>query len=222
MTVRSLLQEDSWYSFLLETDRPQGHSAAGRIRPIEKSSEIIRNRIRDLPACSIVPQPTTLPRASKSGSLAKFFCLGRKCLQPDHSLTPQELLLALQSHSHKKQTSSYNQAECRVEVSTDVSNNIHDTVCNWAEVTYCHMILSCAQPANRDYEKSFPLWRRTASLHHSHESVSSYQSSGLRSCTGALVSSSALQQYSISPFAERILKFIFHGYENRNTFFSST
>jgi hypothetical protein len=33
----------------------------GRIRSIEKSNDI-ENRTRDLPACSIVPQPTTLPR----------------------------------------------------------------------------------------------------------------------------------------------------------------
>jgi hypothetical protein len=43
--------------------RPQGHSAAGRIRSIEKSNELIGKRTRDLPACSRVPQPTTLPRA---------------------------------------------------------------------------------------------------------------------------------------------------------------
>jgi hypothetical protein len=43
--------------------RPQGHNAVGRITPIEKSNELIGNRTRDLPACSIVPQPTTLPRA---------------------------------------------------------------------------------------------------------------------------------------------------------------
>jgi hypothetical protein len=42
---------------------PQGHSAAGKIRSIEKSNDLIGNRTRDLPACSIVPQPTTLPRA---------------------------------------------------------------------------------------------------------------------------------------------------------------
>jgi hypothetical protein len=43
---------------------PHGRSAAGRIRSIEKSSYLIGNRTRDLPACSIVPQQTTLPRAS--------------------------------------------------------------------------------------------------------------------------------------------------------------
>jgi hypothetical protein len=41
---------------------PQDHSAAGRIRYIEKI-HLIGTRTRDLPACSIVPQPTTLPRA---------------------------------------------------------------------------------------------------------------------------------------------------------------
>jgi hypothetical protein len=38
------------------------HSAAGRIRLIESSNDI-GNRTRDLTVCSIVPQPTTLPRA---------------------------------------------------------------------------------------------------------------------------------------------------------------
>jgi hypothetical protein len=38
---------------------PQGHSAAGSIRSIEKSNDLIGNRTRDLPACSIVPQPST-------------------------------------------------------------------------------------------------------------------------------------------------------------------
>jgi hypothetical protein len=42
---------------------PQSHGAAGRIRPIEKSNDLIGNRNCELPACSIVPQPTTLRRA---------------------------------------------------------------------------------------------------------------------------------------------------------------
>jgi hypothetical protein len=45
--------------------RPQGHRAAGKIRSIEKSNELIGNRIRDLPACSSVPQPTTLLRVPR-------------------------------------------------------------------------------------------------------------------------------------------------------------
>jgi hypothetical protein len=32
---------------------------AGRIRSIEKSNDLIGIRTRDLPACSVVPQPTT-------------------------------------------------------------------------------------------------------------------------------------------------------------------
>jgi hypothetical protein len=42
--------------------RPLGHSAAGRIRSIEKSNDI-GNRTRDFPACSIVPQAIMLPHA---------------------------------------------------------------------------------------------------------------------------------------------------------------
>jgi hypothetical protein len=48
---------------LISVSRPQGHSAAGRFRSIEKANDFIGTRTRGLPACSIVPQPTTLPRA---------------------------------------------------------------------------------------------------------------------------------------------------------------
>jgi hypothetical protein len=37
---------------------------AGRIRSIEKSNDLIGNRISDLPACSMVPQPTTVSCAT--------------------------------------------------------------------------------------------------------------------------------------------------------------
>jgi hypothetical protein len=57
-------QEHSWYSFLLERlSQPQGHSAAGRIRSIEKSMDVIRNQARDHPACDILPELTTLLHA---------------------------------------------------------------------------------------------------------------------------------------------------------------
>jgi hypothetical protein len=56
-------QEDSWYSFLLELSRLQGYSATGRIRLIEECNDFIGTRTRDLPASSIVRQPTTLPRS---------------------------------------------------------------------------------------------------------------------------------------------------------------
>jgi hypothetical protein len=55
-------QEDSWYSFLLDAASIPGPYAAGRVRSIEKSNDI-RIRTHDLPACSMMPQPTTLPRA---------------------------------------------------------------------------------------------------------------------------------------------------------------
>jgi hypothetical protein len=53
--------------------RPQGQSAAGRIRSIEKSSDLIGNRTGDLRACSILPQPITLPRAP-GGVVAFVVC----------------------------------------------------------------------------------------------------------------------------------------------------
>jgi hypothetical protein len=34
------------------------------VRSIEKSNDLIGNRTRDLPACGILPQPTTLPHTS--------------------------------------------------------------------------------------------------------------------------------------------------------------
>jgi hypothetical protein len=43
--------------------RTQDHSAAGKIRSIEKFSDLVGNRTNDLPACSIVTQLITLPRA---------------------------------------------------------------------------------------------------------------------------------------------------------------
>jgi len=47
----------SWYSFLLKVD-----SVAGRTVFMKNSNDTIGNRNRDLPACSAVPQPTTLSR----------------------------------------------------------------------------------------------------------------------------------------------------------------
>jgi hypothetical protein len=49
--------------FCWRLSRPQGHSAAGRIMSMEKSSDTIGNRTRDLPVCSAVPQPTAPPAA---------------------------------------------------------------------------------------------------------------------------------------------------------------
>jgi hypothetical protein len=40
--------------FCWRPSRPQGHSSVGKIRSIEKSSDLIVNRIRHIPLCSIV------------------------------------------------------------------------------------------------------------------------------------------------------------------------
>jgi hypothetical protein len=44
----------------VKAESAQGHSAAGRMGQIEKSVDLIENRTLDLPACIIVPRPTTL------------------------------------------------------------------------------------------------------------------------------------------------------------------
>jgi hypothetical protein len=68
-------QEDSWYSFLLEAE-----STPGAIVRLEWSGKFKKKitssgtRTRDLLACSIVPQPTTLPRAlRKCADLPEIF-----------------------------------------------------------------------------------------------------------------------------------------------------
>jgi hypothetical protein len=62
------IHEDSLHSFLLEAESISGPqcAAAGRIKSIEKSSDLIGNGTRDLPACSVMGQPTTLPRVPES------------------------------------------------------------------------------------------------------------------------------------------------------------
>jgi hypothetical protein len=48
----------------LRLRRPQGHSAAEMITWVKESNNLIGNRTGHLQACSIVPQSTSLPRAS--------------------------------------------------------------------------------------------------------------------------------------------------------------
>jgi hypothetical protein len=55
--------------FCYSLSRSHGHSTAGRMRSNEKSNDLIGNRTRDLPACSVVPQSTTLRRALNKLSL---------------------------------------------------------------------------------------------------------------------------------------------------------
>jgi len=51
-----------WYSFLLEAESTQGHSAGGRIVSMKNSNDSIGNRTRDLLVCSAVPQSIAPPR----------------------------------------------------------------------------------------------------------------------------------------------------------------
>jgi hypothetical protein len=53
--------------------RTKDHSAAGKIRSIEKSTDLIGKRTREHPACSIVPQPPTLPRARSYVYIYRLF-----------------------------------------------------------------------------------------------------------------------------------------------------
>jgi hypothetical protein len=55
--------EDSWYSFLLEAElTPRAVVRLEGLDKLEKFSDLIGIRTHDLPACSIIPQPTALPR----------------------------------------------------------------------------------------------------------------------------------------------------------------
>jgi hypothetical protein len=89
---------------------PQGRSATGRMKSIEKSNDI-GNRTRDLPAFSIVSQPTTLQRAPHSKSyiqikqIIQIFLFSEiiiwkfLCSMHAHLITPQNNLhLRKQNH----------------------------------------------------------------------------------------------------------------------------
>jgi hypothetical protein len=63
---------------------------AGRIRSIEKSNDLIVNQSRDLPGCSIVPQPTML--LAGAGMVPQF--------GHDHFLpNPVQFIYLLKLHS---------------------------------------------------------------------------------------------------------------------------
>jgi len=49
---------------------PEGHSEAQRIKSMQNSNENMRNRIRELPASSPVPQPTATRRI-----LSSYICI---------------------------------------------------------------------------------------------------------------------------------------------------
>jgi hypothetical protein len=52
-------KEDSWYSFLLETESTPGPTVRLEdLGQLKQFNNLIGNRTRDFPACSIVPQQT--------------------------------------------------------------------------------------------------------------------------------------------------------------------
>jgi hypothetical protein len=51
--------------FCWRLSRPHGHSAAGRVRSIEESNDLIGIQTNDLQACSIMREPTMLSRAPR-------------------------------------------------------------------------------------------------------------------------------------------------------------
>jgi hypothetical protein len=74
---------------------PHGHSAAGRIRSIEKCSDHIGNRTRDLPACSIVPQPGPSVRLLGCDSTRRWGPGALALLLPPHCRMPTSMLLCI-------------------------------------------------------------------------------------------------------------------------------
>jgi hypothetical protein len=63
--------------FCYRLSQPQGHISAGRIMSMKNSSDTIRNRIRDLPDCSVVPQPLRhrVPRLNIRSDIATYVAL---------------------------------------------------------------------------------------------------------------------------------------------------
>jgi len=60
-------------------NRPQGHSAAGKIKLMENSNDTIGNRTRDLRACSTLPQTNVVVVSISShvfsDSVSTVYCL---------------------------------------------------------------------------------------------------------------------------------------------------
>lgn len=66
-------QEHSWYSFLLEDELTPGLQCTGEIRPMEISTDLIRNQTCDVPACSMVPQQSEYCKVWGSGCSVGIF-----------------------------------------------------------------------------------------------------------------------------------------------------
>jgi hypothetical protein len=128
--------------------RPQGHSAAGMVKSIEISYDLIGNQNRDLQACSIVPQPTTLPpwprRTGERRETSKFgnMALSRTnvvLLMPEYQeqqLDTARCPLNISSMRHKIAS-----------ISTDV------------DITHLSCCAKCTMFTNEEHHSSF-LWNR--------------------------------------------------------------
>jgi hypothetical protein len=77
---------------------------ARRIRSILKSNNLIGNRTRDPPACSIVPQPTTLPRAPTTFKCMVKYVSLKRCYPPTrlNGVKPQMTQSNLQRLDERK------------------------------------------------------------------------------------------------------------------------
>jgi hypothetical protein len=60
-TGRILTQKDYSGTHFYQWPSQQGHSVAERISSLQKFNDLIVTLTRNLPACKIEPQPTTLP-----------------------------------------------------------------------------------------------------------------------------------------------------------------
>jgi hypothetical protein len=64
---------------------------AGRIRSIEKFTDLIRNQTHDLLACSTVPQATTLLRAPACNTVQYIYINGNKYVSKASSINLPKL-----------------------------------------------------------------------------------------------------------------------------------
>jgi hypothetical protein len=111
--------------------RPQGHSAAGKIRSIEKE-HVIGTRTRDLPACSIVPQPTTLPPAPYiSYVLCSYGMLHHVvwCLQLQDGTLKMETVFSCETLVPTWQTTRYGSSAMLKPRVWDMKVDLQDTGC---------------------------------------------------------------------------------------------
>jgi hypothetical protein len=119
-----------WYSFLLEAESTQGHSAAGRIMSMNNSNDTIGNRSRDLPVCSAVHQPIAPPRAPTSSLLGPNVPLST--LSPTSLSLPYKNLMYRVIHKSMKHFKNFQQ----IDYGTDNGNSYADRERNSLKFVY--------------------------------------------------------------------------------------